>query len=107
MSGALARLRATYLSIGERLKALLAEYGILALVVWYAVFGLTLLVVAGLIELGLDWPWLDAKVGDAGTWLGAYLLAKLLTPLRFGVVAAVLPFAARRRRRFTGGLPAP
>lgn len=102
MSELLRRWRAGYATAGARLRELLAEYGVLALVVWYAVFGATIVSVAAVIELGVNWPWLDAKVGDAGTWVGAYVLAKLLTPLRFGVVAAVLPFAARLRRRLSG-----
>lgn len=105
MSELLKRWRTGYSTAGARLRELLAEYGVLALVVWYGVFGTTILAVAALIELGLNWPWLDAKVGDAGTWVGAYVLAKLLTPLRFGVVAAVMPFAARLRRRFSGKNP--
>jgi hypothetical protein len=101
------RAREAYAAGGGRLKALLAEYGMLALVVWYGVFGLTVVAVAGVIELGLDWPWLDEKVGDAGTWVGAYFLAKLLTPVRVGIVAALLPFAARVRRRFGREIAAP
>jgi hypothetical protein len=100
MSAAVARWRAMYASVGGRVRALFAEYGVLAIVVWYAVFGLTLVTVAGLLELGLDWPWLDARVGDAGSWMGAYLIAKMLTPVRVALVAGVLPFAARLRRRF-------
>ncbi len=98
----LQRWRDGYASAGARLRALLTEYGLLAIVVWYAVFGVTILAAAGLLELGPGWPWLDSKVGELGTWAGAYLVAKLLQPLRFGVVAAVLPFAARLRSRLTG-----
>jgi len=90
----------------ERLKALVAEYGAMGLVLWYIVFGCTFLVFALLIEVGLDWPWLESHVGESGTWVGAYVLTSLTKPVRFGVVAAALPVLARLRRRVVGEAPA-
>ncbi|MSQ02519.1 MAG: hypothetical protein EXR71_11625 [Myxococcales bacterium] len=86
----------------DRARALIEEYGSLGLVVWFAVFGLNLAVAAVVIELGLDWPWLESHVGSASTFAGAYLIAKLLMPARVALVAALLPLAARVRRRLIG-----
>jgi hypothetical protein len=83
----------------ERFKRLAEEYGWIAFVVWFGVFGLTILGAATAIEFGVDWPWLTEHVGTAGTWAAAYVVAKLLGPVRFAVVATILPFIGRWRRR--------
>lgn len=88
--------------LSERVKTLFAEYGTLGLIVWYAVFGSTLAGAAALIEFGVDWPWLEEKVGGAGTWAGAYVITKATMPARVALVAGVLPFLARWRRRLIG-----
>ena len=85
--------------VKARLQALAVEYGPLALVVWFSVFGLTFGLVALLVQLGFDWPWLTEKTGGAGPLVAAYAVTKLLTPVRVAVVAAILPAAARVRDR--------
>ncbi len=85
--------------VKARLRVLAVEYGPLALVVWFSVFGLTFASVAALVHLGLDWPWLTEQTGGAGPLVAAYAVTKLLTPVRVAVVAAILPAAARVRDR--------
>lgn len=85
--------------VKAKLKQLALDYGALALVVWFSVFGLTFVSVAALVHFGVDWPWLAEKTGGAGTLVAAYAVTKLLTPVRLAVVAAVLPWAARVRDR--------
>lgn len=97
------RIKARFREASERVQALFGEYGALALVVWYVLFGLTIGSAAAAIELGVDWPWLEEQVGGAGTWVAAYAVAKVLFPVRVAAVAAILPFAARLRRRFGRG----
>lgn len=84
--------------IRAKFKALADEYGWVAFVVWFGVFGATLFTTAALIELGVDWPWLTEKAGSAGTWAAAYVVTKLLGPIRFGIFAAILPFAGRWKK---------
>ncbi len=86
----------------QRARALIEEYGTLGLVVWFSVFGLNLALAALVLELGLDWPWLESRVGSASTIAGAYIIAKLLMPARVLLVAALLPLVARLRRRLVG-----
>lgn len=93
--------------LSARLKALFAEYGVLALVLWYAVFAATLAASAALVEFGLDWPWLEEQVGGAGTWMGAYLITKATMPARVALVVALAPLVARLRVRLLGRAPAP
>lgn len=88
--------------LSERLKALIAEYGVLALVVWYAVFGMTIGGAAALLEFGVSWPWFEEKAGTAGTWVGAYLIAKATMPARVALVVALVPAVARLRSRVFG-----
>ncbi|MBM4393459.1 MAG: hypothetical protein FJ090_20235 [Deltaproteobacteria bacterium] len=85
--------------LGAKLKQLSADYGVLALGVWFGVFGLTFVTVAALVHMGVDWPWLAEKTGGMGTLVAAYAVTKLLTPVRLAVVVAVLPWAARVRDR--------
>ena len=84
--------------IKSRVKSLVEEYGWIAFAVWFGLFGATLVLAATLIELGVDWPWLTEKVGSAGTWAAAYVVTKLLGPVRFAVFAAVLPFVGRWKK---------
>ncbi len=97
------KIKASFQAGSAKIQTLFGEYGALGLVVWYVLFGLTIGGAAALIEFGVNWPWLDEQVGTAGTWVAAYAVAKVLFPVRVAAVAAVLPFAARLRRRFRPG----
>jgi hypothetical protein len=88
-------------TLGKRLERLLAEYGSVALVVYFAIFGATLLGFAAAISLGFD---VQSSAGTAGTWGAAYVATKLSQPLRILATLAVVPLVVRiRRRRDIGG----
>lgn len=106
-------------SLATRVKDLVEKYGPLALVVWFGVFFANVALVALLLETGMRTPWMEACLVDATPWLseklvglgiespwvlahgvtiaGAYLVAKALMPVRIALVAALLPWVARRR----------
>jgi hypothetical protein len=80
----------------------MATYGPLALVVWFSVFGATILLARGVMALGFRWQWLDDATGGAGSWVAAYAVAKVLSPARIALVVTILPVIARWRRRWAG-----
>jgi len=107
--------------VGARLMAMVETYGPLTLLVWFAVFFANIGLVALLLELGLQTAWMEARLAEATPWLAehlvgwgiespwllahgvtlaaAYLVAKALMPARIALVAALLPWIARRRSR--------
>ncbi len=79
-------------SLVERFKTLLLEYGPLAFLIHYTLFGLT---VAGFyiaIQLGLQ---VEGSGGKAGTLLAAYGATQLTKPLRLAALLALTPAVAR------------
>lgn len=107
--------------VAARVMELAEKYGPLALVVWFAVFFANIGLVALLLEVGLQTAWMEARLGEATPWLterlvawgvespwllahgvtiaAAYLVTKALMPARVALVAALLPWIARRRGR--------
>jgi len=89
----------------ERIKVLIVEYGLIALVVWYFIFGTVLVSFALAIRMGFN---VNVKVestaGAVGTWgatwLTAYLATKLTTPLRLAATLAITPAIGKFVRRF-------
>lgn len=89
---------------------LLTEYGIVAVVVWFALFFLVLVSAWAAIRYGWDPAPLVARLGldprglvaTTGSWVLAYLFTKLTTPLRAVVTLALTPLAARAYERVTG-----
>ncbi|MEQ9498578.1 MAG: hypothetical protein RIT81_17005 [Deltaproteobacteria bacterium] len=78
--------------LGERLKALLAEYGMVAVAMW---FGLAAIVFGGAfvaLKLGFE---IDGVAGGLGTGAGAYAILQLTKPVRIVVVLAATPVVAR------------
>ena len=88
--------------VRRRLKDILVEYGIVALVVHYLIFGLVL--VGSYVAMRTGWrP--AGGVANAGTWAAAYVLTKVVQPLRIAVTLALTPMAARLYERVTGRRP--
>ena len=89
-------------SLGElfqKFKHLLVEYGITALVVHYVIF--TLVIVGFWAAIRLGWEPTTA-VGSVGTWTAAYIMTKIVQPLRIIATLAVTPFIAKLYERVTG-----
>lgn len=80
-------------------KNLLAEYGVVAVVLYFAIFFLVLF-----------GSWFAARAGfapasmsgKAGTFLGAYIFTKLTQPLRIAATVVLTPLVARLYERVTG-----
>jgi len=93
----------------ERLKALLAEYGPIALGTYFALFFVVLLSFAGAISLGLRdtvtawfsrWGLDTESFAQAGVWLAAWIVTKLTQPLRILATVALTPVVARVLERW-------
>lgn len=80
----------------ERLKALLTEYGQVALGTYLGIFVLVLAGFAVAISFGVK-P--DSVTSNAGVLGGAYLGTKLTQPLRIAATLALTPLVARVLRR--------
>ena len=96
-------MRQPRLPLKERLKALLVEYGQLALWVYFAIFSIVLGGFAIAIATGFK---ANGAVGTAGIWGGAYLATKLTQPLRILATLALTPLVGtiihRRHAKPTG-----
>jgi hypothetical protein len=95
-----------------RWKAVLEEYGTIAVVTWFSVFALTLTSFGFALESGLEPAELLAKVGmdpakaatvgSAGKWGIAYGLTQLTKPARIGIVLVLTPIVSRVWHKVTG-----
>ncbi len=83
-------------SLGERLKALLPEYGKIAVAVYFTIFGLVFLGFWIAIKAGVD---AESTAGKAGTLAAAYGATKLSQPLRILATLLLTPPIARLIRR--------
>jgi hypothetical protein len=81
----------------EKLKALLAEYGRVAIWTYFVIFALVLAGFAIAIAYGFD---VKSAQGGAGTLGAAYLATKATQPLRIAGTLALTPLVARIVRRF-------
>ena len=88
--------------LGERLKALLPEYGRIALFVYFTIFGLVFLGFWIAIETGVD---AESTAGKAGTLAAAYGATKLSQPLRILATLVLTPPVARLVRRKPASTP--
>ena len=86
----------------RRFKEMLVEYGVVALVVHYVIFGAVLVGAYVAIESGWE-P--SGRVASVGTWAAAYVVAKITQPVRIAVTLIVTPFVARLYERVTGRRP--
>ncbi|MEZ4270280.1 MAG: hypothetical protein R3C68_02220 [Myxococcota bacterium] len=81
----------------EQLPKLLSEYGPVAVVVWFVIFGAVLCGFALAIQSGVD---VDTPAGAVGVWGSAYLATQLAKPLRIIATLMLTPLVARQWRRF-------
>jgi hypothetical protein len=79
-----------------KLKALMAEYGGVAVGVYLTIFVLCLGGTASALSMGIA---LDGVGASLGVWGGAYLATKLMQPLRIGATLLLTPIVARLIRR--------
>ncbi len=79
-------------SLKERLQDHLAEYGKLALVIFFSIFALTLLGFYVAIKSGVDVG--DSAASSSGTLFAAWVATKLAMPLRIGATFVLTPIAA-------------
>ena len=82
-----------------KLQKLLADYGPVAVVVYFAIFFLTLGGFAFALSRGIHVSGAAGKVGILG---GAYAATQLAKPLRFLATFALTPLAAQAWRRLRG-----
>ena len=82
---------------------LLAEYGKIAVVVYFSIFFATWIGAWAAIQRGVDLAALAARVGlsptgivaNLGAWTAAYIFTKILQPIRIGVTLLLTPLLAR------------
>ncbi|MCP3163289.1 hypothetical protein [Myxococcus qinghaiensis] len=79
-------------SLMARFKTLMLEYGPLALVTNYVIFGLVLVGFYFAIKLGFQ----PSSAGEkAGSWAAAYAASQVVKPLRLAAVFVLTPLIAR------------
>jgi hypothetical protein len=86
-------------SLSERYKALLAEYGGIAMLTYLTIFALVLLSFATAIKLGFNVEGADEQ---AGTWFSAWLATKVTQPARILATLALTPVVASIYHRLRG-----
>ncbi len=79
-------------SLMERFKTLLVEYGPLAFIIHFTLFGLTVGGFFIAIQLGFQ---VESSGGTAGALAAAYGAAQLTKPLRLAALLALTPAVAR------------
>lgn len=80
------------LSLKERLQEHLAEYGKLALIIFFSIFVLTYLSFYIAIKTGIDLG--DSAAGSSGTFFAAWVATKLTMPFRIGGTLLLTPIVA-------------
>ena len=75
-----------------KFRDLIVEYGVIALVVHYAIFAI---VITGFwMAIRMGWQ-SSSTAADVGTWTAAYIMAKITQPLRIVATLAITPLVAR------------
>jgi 4-amino-4-deoxy-L-arabinose transferase-like glycosyltransferase len=80
------------LSMRKTLKNILAEYGMIAVVVYLSLF--TIVFVGSYFAIRLGWT-PGSTVGQAGAWTAAYLVTKIAQPLRIAATVLITTFVGR------------
>ncbi len=84
------------------IKELLAEYGGVAMTVYFAIFFACLGLFFLSIQAGIDlsqYDWFSGTLGQAGTLGVAYAATKVIQPLRIGLTVLLTPFVAKWTKR--------
>ncbi len=89
---------------GAKYKDLPAEYGGIALAVWFTIFGITMVGFYTAISMGFE---VEGALGGAGKIGAAYAATQLTKPIRIFATLALTPIVARAKARLTGGEAAP
>jgi hypothetical protein len=85
--------------VKKTVQNLLAEYGTVAVIVYFAIFFATL----GGFWLAIRFGWRPSSAaGTVGTWAAAYIATKLTQPLRIGATLVITPVAAKLYERVRG-----
>ena len=88
-------------------QKLMAEYGVIAAIVYFTIFFAVLIGAWAAIQGGVDLAALAARVGlssnrfvtSLGAWTAAYIFTKLLQPVRIGATLLLTPLVARLYER--------
>lgn len=80
-------------------KRVIAEYGVVALVVHYIVFAIV--ITGAYLAMNAGWQ-PSGRMAGVGTWAAAYVVAKITQPVRLVVTVALAPLAARLYTRLSG-----
>lgn len=86
------RTTSTKVPMSERLKALMVEYGSLAVWVYFGIFAVVLVGFVVAISFGFH---AKSHAGTASTWGAAYLATKLTQPLRIAATLVLTPFVMK------------
>jgi hypothetical protein len=82
--------------VKKTVQKLLAEYGTVAVIVYFVIF----FAVLGGFWLAIQLGWQPSSAaGSVGTFAAAYIATKLTQPLRIGATLLVTPFIARLYER--------
>ena len=88
----------------------MAEYGVIAVVIYFSIFFLCWIGAWAAIERGVDLAALARRVGlssnrlvaSLGAWTAAYIFTKILQPIRLGLTVLLTPLVARVYERIRG-----
>ena len=92
---------------------LMAEYGVIAVIVYFTIFFATLFGAWVAIQRGVDLAALAARFGlssngivaNLGAGTAAYIFTKILQPVRIGLTVVLTPLLARLYERTRGRRP--
>jgi hypothetical protein len=94
-------------------QKLLAEYGAIAVIVYFTIFFATWIAAWAAIQRGVNLASLAARFGlssngivaSLGAWTAAYIFTKILQPVRIGVTLLLTPLLARLYEQTRGVKP--
>ena len=81
-----------FVGYGSKLKSLFVEYGILAFVINYLIFGVVIAGFAFAISSGWD---VSSGGEKAGLWFSAYVATKAVQPVRIAATLLITPVVAK------------
>jgi len=85
--------------VKKTIQNLLAEYGTVAVIVYFVIF----FAVLGAFWLAIRLGWQPSSAaGSVGTFAAAYIATKLTQPLRIAATLVITPFIARLYERVRG-----